>query len=78
MEIDTDTHYGVGPLGTPDGHDILQVSKAFDHEVPADDTLFVCLTCGLVSDDQRRFDVTDCERANNPIPKTLGEDQDGD
>lgn len=67
--------YGVGPVASPDDHEtVTAISTSYDTDNATDDeTVFVCLDCGLVAGDKRRFQVSGCDRDKNPIPQTWRE-----
>lgn len=76
--LTVDEHHAVGPVGTPTDHLVLMITGAYPGvaDAAADETVFACLECGLVTDDTGRFQLAECDREKNDIPKTLAEDLD--
>lgn len=80
VDLDPDSHYGVGPSQVGPEHEAtIVISDVYDTEQvggDGDQTLFVCLDCGFVTEDKRRLLLPErypCHRNDNPIPATLRE-----
>lgn len=69
--IDLDRgHHGIGPYPNVGRHGPLTLIT----EDPKEGyDAIICLDCGYVTDDMRRFHVTDCERSKNRINQTWRE-----
>lgn len=74
IELTDGRHYGVGTTGLGTDHTLLVISTVYDTGVTEEEkTVYVCIDCGLVSGDKRLFHVEECNRKDNPIPKSLRE-----
>lgn len=75
LTLDEGRHYGVGPVDSIPDHTVIIVSTVWsdDRELGDGTSVHVCLDCGLVTDDRRRFVTEDCDREDNPVPKTVRE-----
>lgn len=77
--IEIDKRYAVGPLADIGDHGPVTTMADYDDEGDVRINLLVCLDCGWISDDNRTFHHTDCDRDEHRINQTWRErlDEDG-
>jgi len=77
VEIETDTHNGVGPLAEMYGHGpVTVIREKQEHPqrtAAARTRVFICLDCGFTAADNRLFAHEACNRENNDINQTWRE-----
>lgn len=69
-DIDTDTHYDVGPVPDIDGHGPVTIIDNGTHD---DVVLFLCLDCGFLAESVRKFYHEPCDQSRNNIGQTWRE-----